>query len=111
MTLSIIIMVCSAFLAAFSQVLLKISANKKYKNFIREYFNFYVISGYGLLFFTMFMNIIAYSGIQYKLGPILISLSYVFVAIFSTIFLNEKMTKNKLLGLVIIIAGVIIFDI
>ena len=65
-----LIMLLSSFLAAISQILLKLSAKKNHKNWIMEYINPFVISGYLLLLLTMIMNIYAYSGIDYKFGPI-----------------------------------------
>lgn len=103
-------MVCAALLAALSQVLLKVSANKKHNSFWKEYLNVQVILGYGLLLLTMCMNIIAYRGVEYKLGPILNSLSYVFVAFFGVVLLKEKLQKNKIIGLILIVCGVIIFN-
>jgi drug/metabolite transporter (DMT)-like permease len=110
MMLSVIIMVCSALLAALSQVLLKLSANKKHGSFWEEYLNVQVIVGYGLLLLTMFMNIFAYRGIEYKFGPILNSLSYVFVAFFGMVLLKEKLSKQKAIGLIMIILGVVVFN-
>lgn len=55
-----------------------------------EYINPFVISGYLLLLLTMIMNIYAYSGIDYKFGPILTTTSYIFVVILSIYILKEN---------------------
>lgn len=111
MNMSIMIMIFSSVLAAASQVLLKISSQKKYKNWIFEYLNIYVISSYFLLLLTMVMNVYAYNGINYKLGPVLTTLSYVFVLLFSKVILKEKLTKEKCIGMLCIIIGIIVFNI
>ena len=105
-----LLMVFSAFIAAVSQMLLKRSALKKYKNIILEYFNPHVIVGYGLLVATLFINIVAYTGIEYKLGAILATTSYLFVMIFGKIFFNEKITIKKVVGISLIILGIVVFN-
>ncbi len=104
------IMVGSQLIAAISQMLLKKSATKKYKNWIYEYLNPYVVTGYILLIGTMFINIVAYSGIEYKVGAVLATTSYIFVMIVGRICFNEKITVKKFMGNVIIICGIIIFN-
>ncbi|UTY38108.1 EamA family transporter [Allocoprobacillus halotolerans] len=104
------IMLASAFLAALSQILLKLSANKKYKNKLYEILNPLVLSGYVILLCTMFMNIIAYRGLDYKIGPILNSTTYIFVILLSLMILKEKIAKNKFMGIMLIILGLIVFN-
>jgi len=106
-----VIMLTSAFLASVSQILLKLSANKKYRNPILEYFNPYVILGYGILMLTMLMNVYAYRGLDYKIGPIIASTSYLFVMVLGKLILKESVTKNKVLGIAIILIGIYIFNI
>ena len=104
------IMLASAFLAALSQILLKLSANKKYKNKLYEILNPLVLSGYVILLCTMFMNIIAYRGLDYKIGPILNSTTYIFVILLSLMILKEKIAKNKFMEIMLIILGLIVFN-
>ena len=74
-------MLAGTFFTAISQVLLKQSANKKYSNPLLEYLNWRVIVAYGIFF----------------------------VLIFSRVILNEKITKGKLVGNLLIIAGILIY--
>jgi len=101
-------MLLSALLAAVSQVLLKISANRPHKNRISEYLNVWVITGYGLLVLTLLMNTWAYRGVEYKIGPILNSASYVFVMLLGRLVLKEKITKRKAVGVSVIVLGIVI---
>jgi len=105
---SIVIIIISSLIAAFSQCLLKISANKKYKNVILEYLNPLVILGYMFFVVALLLNIIAYRGISYQLGPIIASSSYIFIMILGRLILKEKITKRKLIGNIIIIIGIVI---
>ncbi len=59
----------------------------------------------------MLLVIIAYRGMDYKLGAVLEALGYVYIMVWSKIFLKEKITRNKFLGNLLIIVGVTIFAI
>lgn len=105
-----ILIIFSSLIAAISQVLLKISANKKYRSRLYEYLNFHVITAYILLFSTLLLNIYAYRGVEYKIGAVLTSFSYIFVNILGTVIFKEKQTKRKIVGEILIIAGVIVYN-
>ncbi|GFI21539.1 4-amino-4-deoxy-L-arabinose-phosphoundecaprenol flippase subunit ArnE [Lachnospiraceae bacterium] len=103
-------MFLSVTLASISQVLLKISAGKHYKALMREYLNPYVIGGYGLLLVSMFLTVYAYSGLDYKNGPMIESLGNVFVLVLGYFVFGEKISIRKLAGIVCIMAGIVIFN-
>lgn len=104
----IAIFFASVLIAAISQVLLKKSAMKQYSYRWGDYLNPYVIGAYALLFLSMFLTIYAYKGVDLKTGPVIEATSYIYVAILSAVFLKEKISGKKKLGLAIITAGVII---
>lgn len=95
--------------ASLSQVLLKKSAMKDYNSVIREYLNGYVIGGYGMMFLSMFLMIMAYRGIDYMNGPVIESLGYVLVMGLSFFFFSEKISKRKVLGTLFILAGIAVY--
>lgn len=102
-------MVVSALITAFSQVLLKISANKNHKGAIFEYFNPYIIISYALFAGVMLLNIYIYTVMDYRFGVVINSLSIVFVMLLSRIILRESLTAKIVVGNLIIIAGVVVF--
>lgn len=101
--------ILSVAIASFSQILLKKSANNEYDNKIKEYLNPYVIIGYSLMVVCTLLTIYAFRGIDYKVVTVIESLGYIFILIMGKLFFNEKITKNKIIGNVLIIIGVIIF--
>lgn len=109
MNLSFWLYIFSVTIASLSQLLLKKSATKKYGSFLREYLNPYVISGYGLLFLSMFLTVLAFRGMDYKNGPVIESLGYVLVLFLSRVFFGEKLSVKKLAGTVCILAGIMVF--
>lgn len=105
-----LIFVFGVFISSISQILLKKSAKREYPNKIREYLNARVIFAYIIFFAATLCSILAYTIIPLSLGPILESAGYIFVAVLSWLFLKEKITKQKMLGLSIIIIGIIIYS-
>lgn len=95
--------------ASVSQILLKKSADKQYDSIIKEYLNFNVALGYGMLIGSTILTIIAFKGIAYKNGPVIESLGYILVMIFSYIFFSEPITKKKIFGNLLILLGIFIF--
>lgn len=107
---AILLMCASVVVASFSQILLKMGAGKKYSSAIREYLNFYVISGYGLMMVSMLLPIIAYKfGLDYKEAPVIEAIGPALVTVLSFFFFKEKLTKKKILGNILVVAGIIIF--
>lgn len=106
----ILVMLCSESIASSSQILLKKSAGIVYGSRIREYLNFYVITGYGMLFISMILTILAYRfSDSYMNVPVLETMGYILVMILGRIFFGERITRNKLLGIAFIFAGILIY--
>ena len=99
----------SVCIASFSQILLKMGAGKKYDRKIREYFNVFVIGGYGMLFVSMLLTILAYSRLSYLSVPVVEAAGYALVPMLSCFFLKEKLSIRKILGILVIMAGMILY--
>lgn len=96
--------------ASISQVLLKKSAAHTYDTMIQEYLNPYVISGYGILFGSMLLTVYAYSGMEYKNGPVIESLGNVMVLLLGYFVFGEQIGVRKMAGIGCIIAGIVVFN-
>ena len=107
--LFMLIFVFGVFISSVAQIFLKKSAQKEYESKIKEYLNPTVILSYCVFFAATLCTIIAYKKIPLSLGPILESSGYIFIAVLSYLFLKEKISKKKLLGLATIIIGIIIY--
>ena len=97
------------FISSVSQVMLKKAALRKYDNHIKEYLNPLVIFAYVLFVGTTFLSILAYKGIPISLGPVLEATSYIYVTVWGVKIFGEKINKQKLLALWLIIIGIIIY--
>lgn len=102
-----LLFIFSVLIASISQILLKLGS----KNSSNLYLNKYTISGYVILVFSTLCTVIAYKKTNLSTGMLLESLSYIFVPCLSYYILKEKMSKKRVLGMIVIIAGILIFNI
>lgn len=100
----------SVFISSLSQVILKMSANKEYKNILQEYLNPRIIVAYGLFFASTLITIMAYKYVNLSLGAVLESSGYIFVTVLSGLILNEKINKQKIFGLLTVLVGIFVFN-
>ena len=62
-----------------------------------------------MLFVSTILTILAFKGLDYKNGPIIESLGYIFILFLGSIFLKEKITKKKITGNILILLGIVVF--
>ncbi|HIS31583.1 MAG TPA: EamA family transporter [Candidatus Limivivens intestinipullorum] len=105
----ILIMAAGALFSAISQLLLKQSANQTHESFLKEYLNWRVITAYGIFCAVLAANTYAYTRVDMKYGSIIDTLTYVFVFLLSVLILKEPVTKRKLLGNLLIVAGIFVY--
>ncbi len=96
-------------LSSISQMLLKKAAKKEYVNVVREYLNPWVISGYLLLAVSTICVIFAFKGVDFKNGPVIESLGFPLVMVLGRIFYGERLTRNKLIGMGLIMLGIVVY--
>ena len=106
-----LIFILGVFVSSVSQIILKKSTEREYSSPIREYLNVRVLTAYFIFFTATLCSVFAYRYIPLSLGPILESAGYIFVFILGYIFLHEKVSKRKIIGLVTILIGIIVFSI
>lgn len=105
------IYILGVFISSVAQILLKKSANIERESKLKEYLNFKTIFAYGIFFGATLCTLFAYKFIPLTMGAILETTGYIFVTILSYFLLKEKISRKKLIGLVIIIIGILIFSI
>ncbi len=98
----------AVFISAFSQILLKTAAKKQYSSWIYEYLNVRVISAYAIFFAATLLTVYCYKELPLSLGAILDSSGYVFVTVLGRLILKERVSVQKIAGMALVIAGVII---
>lgn len=104
----IIIYIITPLVASISQVLLKKSAQNPNRTGIRTYLNPTVILAYLLFFGCMLLNVVALRTVELSTAGMMECLSYVYIMILSALIFKEKITTRKIIGNVLIIAGIIL---
>lgn len=97
-------------LSSSSQILLKKSAGKTWPSPIRQYLNAYVITGYGMLGLSMVLILFCYKYLGYMESVILEPLGYILVLLFGHFVFGEKLTLQRVAGMCLIIAGILVFN-
>ncbi|MCR4923923.1 MAG: multidrug ABC transporter [Lachnospiraceae bacterium] len=97
-------------ISAIAQVMLKKAALKEYPSKIMEYLNPLVIIAYIIFFGSTFLSIYAYKVVPLSMGPILEATGYIYVTAFGVFIFNEKINLKKIVALIIILAGIVIYS-
>ena len=102
-------MLIGTFISSVAQVLLKKEASKPHESVLKEYINFRVIIAYQIFFVATFLSIYAYKVVPLSLGVILEATGYIYVTIIGIIIFKEKIYIMKILALLMIICGIVIY--
>lgn len=108
--LGVSLVLCSNLVAAVSQILLKKAAGKAYGVWWRAYLNPLVMTAYALFFGTTVFSVFALRCISLSLCAALGASGQIFVPLLSALFLKEKLDRQKLQGMALIVLGIIIFS-
>lgn len=104
----ILLLILMCFASAFSQVLLKKASQKEYKSFIEQYMNLFVVIGYSLYIIVLIVNAYILKFIPLSVqSSISESLPLILSLISGRIFFNERITKQKIIGGIFILLGII----
>lgn len=104
---ALLLLIC--IVSAFSQVLLKKAAKKDHLTFISQYLNFEVIFAYSLFVIVVVVNSLLLKYIPYSVASTISeSTPCVFAIISGAVFFSEKISRQKLLGILLIVSGIVI---
>ena len=98
------------FVSSIAQVMLKLEALKAHDSLIKEYLNPLVIGAYVLMLVSTLMLIISFKMIPLSMGPVLETTSYIYVTIFGVVIFKEKLSRSKIVALLVILAGIGIYS-
>ena len=105
----VLLYLCSTFLSSVSQVLLKKAAMREHTSLVAEYTDWRVILGDGLFVGCTLLTMLAYKGVPLNIGPVLEATGYLYVTIFGVTIFPEKMNPKKIVALVMIVAGILVY--
>lgn len=104
------LLLISSFVSAVSQIMLKMSAGRQYESRVQEYTNPLVMMAYALFFGCTFLTMYSLKVVPLSMAPILEASGYIFVALLSRIMLKERISRRKLMGLLVILLGICIYS-
>ena len=104
-----LVYVASVLISSISQIILKHAAKKNYSSPISEYLNPWVCGAYVLFFGSTLLTTFSLRYLNLSTGTVLESSGYIFVFLFSYLFLKERIGKRKLIGMAVILIGILIF--
>lgn len=108
--LAILIFEGTIILSAALQIPLKKSATNPNKRGLKFFLNPIVIAVYASFLLVTFVTTYVYQFVDLTLSTLLYKTEYVFIALFSTLCLKERLTRRKLIGFVVILAGVLLYS-
>ena len=112
----ILLAILAITLSATGQLLLKSGANTQrvpplIPPLLKPYLNIYTIPGYAILFSVTILSVYILEGMPLKFFfPFFISGNLIAITLLSRVFLHEPLTRIKILGTGIIIAGILLFS-
>ena len=65
---------------------------------------------YLILFISTILTLIAYKQVKLSTGVVIETISYILVPILSFFILKEKIKKNQIIGISLIIIGIMVFS-
>lgn len=105
-----LIALLAVIMTAVSQILLKVAARHAKHETWRLYLNGYTIISYISLVVVTLLNLYAYKYIPLKAAVVLLPLTLLMVVLFSILLLHEKLTQQQIVGSVIILIGLVVFN-
>ena len=99
-------------LTGISHVFLKIGSRKgcETESFHSAYLNISTMTGYGIFLIVTFISVIALFEVPLKTFYAISSLNFVVITLLSWGLLKEKINKGMIIGLLLVVAGVAIFN-
>lgn len=105
------IYIAGVIISACAQILLKKSTMVERESKIKEYLNFQTIFAYTIFFLATLCTVFSYKYLPMSMGPILGTTEYLFITLLSYFILKERITKQKKIGIFIIMIGVLVASI
>lgn len=104
----IVLSLVSTLIIALMQLVLKKASGKDWGSRIREYLNVPVVSAYFISFLATFLGVYSMKYIPVAVYAVILGSGQVFVPLISAIFLKEKLSRRKWLGIIIMTIGIIL---
>lgn len=96
--------------ASAAQILLKKAALRNQEaTFLRKFLNLPVILGYGMMFGSTFLNVLALRKMPLSMTPVTEATGYLWVPLLSWLVMHVRPTRQNVIGGLVIVAGMVLF--
>lgn len=105
---SMLLIVLASFIGSCGMAFLKAGADKLSRNILRIFFNWRLSAGVVLYVISSAFFVMGMKHGELSILYPLVALGYIWALLWARIFFGEELTKSKLAGFALIIAGVIV---
>ena len=106
--MKIVLILLMTFIGAIASLFLKKASN--FKDFKSLLLNYHLYLGGGLYLLSAVINIIVLRYMDYSVVLPLTSITYVWTMVIAKMFLGEKITHKKMIGVFLILVGALIIS-
>jgi uncharacterized membrane protein len=111
MTPDVLVFLAGVVMASTGQVLMKLGALRgRTSSLAMSFLHPAVLAGYALMLGSTVTSTIALKTLPLRLVVSLLPLGYILVVLLSVSFLHERMKRHHLIGMIVILAGIIVFN-
>ena len=107
---SILLIFAAAFLGSFGSVFLKAGAGRLHRNPWTLILNWRLATGVGLFVLSSYFFVLGIRQGELTILYPMVSLGYVFTLFWARLFFGEPFTRNKFIGLGLILAGIVVLN-
>ncbi len=107
---SILLVIVASFLGSFGSVFLKAGAGRLHRELKSLLTNWRLAMGVGLFLLSSYFFVLGVRKGELTILYPMVSLGYIFTLFWSRLFFGEPLTRNKFLGLGMIVAGIVLLS-
>jgi multidrug transporter EmrE-like cation transporter len=107
---SMLLVLAASFVGSFGAVFLKSGAGRLHRNLKTLLLNWHLASGVALFLISSFFFVLGVRKGELSILYPMVSLGYIWTLFWSRLFFHEPFTRNKFLGLGLILVGIIVLN-
>ena len=107
---SMLLVLLASFIGSFGAVFLKWGAGRLHRHWKSLIFNWRLAAGVGFYLLSSFFFVLGLRHGELTILYPMVSLGYLWTMLWSCIFFGERVTRNKFLGIGLVLAGIVVLN-
>lgn len=107
---SILLVLLAAFVGSFGAVFLKSGAGRLHRQITTLIFNWRLAAGVGFFLLSSFFFVLGVREGELTILYPMVALGYIWTLLWSRLFFGEPFTRNKFVGIGLILAGIVLLN-